>query len=379
MLELRLGFLKDSRNIGSAHGWFDTHESAVFHDGWRAAELSRGSGIRSSVGLLSLLALLDGRGVLIIAVLLAHQASSLEARVVNLARSLGGKTTAGQERCPGLPLVRRVEETDQAVGAANLLEVSRVTGLGKHLLGALHLELLSPLCVLGLPPLPGLLLGLPLEVGVGLLLRVVLVLDLADGLKLLALLVLELGALVAEAGKTLVCFVLLGLDDVYLGLNLVVLFAECLLLWVVHAVLNLLDLVAKVVNLLLLVVELSKVLAELPEVGHLVECLLLVHNPHGAALDLLLEAGDLAVHLLDALEVDLSTSILLLSDAATELLVKALDLVLLGLACILASGLLLTDLVGLCNQFLAALLRGVRGVLVLVGLSDVDFGLDGIL
>jgi hypothetical protein len=131
--------------------------------------------------------------------------------------------------------------------------------------------------------------------------------------------------------------------------------------------------------LLLSLVKLAKGLAGLAQVGDFGQGLLLIDKLHGARVDLLVEALNLAVDIFDALEGDLGLGGLLLSNAVAELLVEALDLVQLGGASILAAGLLLADLVGLGNEFLAALLGRAGLVLVLVGEGNVDLGLDGVL
>jgi hypothetical protein len=67
----------------------------------------------------------------------------------------------------------------------------------------------------------------------------------------------------------------------------------------------------------------------------------------------------------------------LLGDAGADLLVELLDLVELCGAGVLTAGLLVANLVGLGDEFLAALLGGRLGVLL--GEGDVDLGLDGVL
>lgn len=272
-----------------------------------------------------------------------------------------------------------VEVLEERVGTADLLEVGGVRSLGKHLLGTLHAALLGDALTLGLLSLAGLLALLTLPLGELLLGAVVLILELLDGLVLFRLKLLELGALVTKAGEVLVGLVLLGLDGVKLGLELVVLFAEGLGLGVLQAVLDLLDLGLEVVDLLLGIVEASKALALLAEVGDLGEGLLLVDELHHAAVDLLLQALNLAVEFLGGLEVDLAAGRLLLGNAAAELLIEALDLVELGGAGILATGLLLTDLVELGDELLALLLGGAGLVLVLARSGELNLGLDLVL
>ena len=148
---------------------------------------------------------------------------------------------------------------------------------------------------------------------------------------------------------------------------------------ILHAVLDLLDLGAQVINGLLGVVELAKVLANLAQAGDVSQCLLLVNQLHGAGVDLALEAGNLAIDICDALVRNLGLGSLLLSDAAADLLVETLDLVELGGAGVLSTGLLLANLVGLGDQFLSALLRRVRFILILVGHSQFNLGLDSVL
>lgn len=87
----------------------------------------------------------------------------------------------------------------------------------------------------------------------------------------------------------------------------------------------------------------------------------------------------MAVDIFGTLEGNLGFGSLLLGDAAADLLVETLDLVELGGTGALTTGLLLADLVGLSNEFLASLLGRVGLVLVLVGQGNVDLGLDGVL
>jgi hypothetical protein len=61
------------------------------------------------------------------------------------------------------------------------------------------------------------------------------------------------------------------------------------------------------------------------------------------------------------------------------LIVEALDLVLLGVPSILATSLLLSDLIGLCNELLSTFLSRIQGILILVWLNEFDLGLDGVL
>jgi hypothetical protein len=69
----------------------------------------------------------------------------------------------------------------------------------------------------------------------------------------------------------------------------------------------------------------------------------------------------------------------LLVDAASDLLIEALDLVELASTGVLTTGLLLTDLVCLGNELLSPLLGRALLVLVLVGAGNIDLGLDGVL
>ncbi|KAK0630625.1 hypothetical protein B0T17DRAFT_225723 [Bombardia bombarda] len=378
VLKLGLDLLDNGRDVGGAHGGLDAHEGAVLHDRGRAAIVL--GGVRGGGGgrLLALLALLHGGQVVLAAVLLAYDTHTLNTGIVDLALGLGAQTLVGNQGALLDRLVGGVEEVQQAVGAANLLNISRVASLGEHLLGPLHLALLDDAVPLSLLALAELVAHLALPGNGGLLGLVVLVLELPDGLELLLLLGLELGALVAEARQVLVRLVLLGLDDVGLGLQLVVLLAEGLSFRILHAVLDRLDLGAKFVDVLLRLVKLGKVLALLAQVGNLGQGLLLVHELHHAAVDLAIEVLDLAVDLVDALEGELAAGRLLLGDAGLDLLVEALDLIQLDLAGILASRLLLADLGELAQQLLAALLGGRLGLLVL-GASELNLGLDGIL
>lgn len=88
---------------------------------------------------------------------------------------------------------------------------------------------------------------------------------------------------------------------------------------------------------------------------------------------------DLAVEILDALEVNLATRILLLCDPGSQLFVEAFDLIQLGVASVLAGALLVADFIGLSDKFLAALLEGGLGVLVLVSRDELDLLLNSIL
>lgn len=376
MLKLGLDLLNQLRDVLLAHGGIEREERAVLDDGRRAVEaLLGGTGV---VTLLALLALGLGGEVLIIAILLANKLGTLKTSLVNGALSLSSQARVGHQRGL-LSLESRVEEDQQAVSTADLVEVGGLAGLVEDTLGIGHLALLDVLLTLQALLLAVLLAGLTLVGLVGLLCAIVVVLELADGGKLLLLLGLQLGALVTEAGQALVGLILLGLDGVDLSLDLVVLLGQGLLLGVLHGVLDLLDLGAEIVNLLLGLVELAKVLAELAKVGDVGQGLLLVDKLHGSRVDLLVKSLDLAVDILSALEGDLGLGSLLLVDAAAELLVKALDLVQLSGTGILTTGLLLADLVGLSNELLAALLGRAGLVLVLVGQSNVNLGLDGVL
>lgn len=376
MLKLGLDLLNDAGDIGGAHRGIKAEERAVLDDRRRAVEALLGSA--AGVALLALLALGLGGGVLVVAVLLADKLGALETRLVDGSLGLGGQARVGHQRGL-LGLEGGVEELEQAVGAADLVQVGGLAGLGEDTLGLGLLALIEVALTLGALALSLLLTSLALVGLESLLLAVVVVLELADGGKLLLLLGLQLGALVTQGRQVLISLILLGLDGVELGLDLVVLLRHGLLLGVLHGVLDLLDLGLEVVNLLLRLIKLAKVLADLAQVGDVGQGLLLVHELHGAGVDLLLEALNLAVDILDALEGNLGLGGLLLSDAVAELLVEALDLVQLGGASILSAGLLLADLVGLGNEFLAALLGRAGLVLVLVGEGNIDLGLDGVL
>lgn len=107
---------------------------------------------------------------------------------------------------------------EQAVSAANLVEVGGVTGLGQHFLGTFQLALLLNAVALRLLALPGFLLLLALPVVESLAVGVVLVLVLFHVVPLLPLLGLKLRSLVTEAVELLVSGVLFGLDAVQFGL-----------------------------------------------------------------------------------------------------------------------------------------------------------------
>lgn len=376
MLKLGLDLLNDAGDISGAHRGIKAKERAVLDNRRRAVEALLGS--TAGVALLALLALGLGGGILVVAVLLADKLGALEARLVDSSLGLGGQARVGQQRGL-LGLEGGVEELEQAVGAADLVQVGGLAGLGEDTLGLGLLALIEVALTLGALALSLLLTSLALVGLESLLLAVVVVLELADGSKLLLLLGLQLGALVTQGRQVLISLILLGLDGVELSLDLVVLLRHGLLLGVLHGVLDLLDLGLEVVNLLLRLVKLAKVLADLAQVGDVGQGLLLIDELHGAGVDLLLEALNLAVDILDALEGNLGLGGLLLSNAVAELLVEALDLVQLGGASILSTGLLLADLVGLGNEFLAALLGRAGLVLVLVGEGNIDLGLDGVL
>src|SRR6478609_1255816 len=129
--------------------------------------------------LLALLTLLHGRRVLLITVLLAKKFGALEARLVNASLGLSTETCVGHQRTL-LNLVVGIEELEQAVGAADLVEVGRVAGIAQT---TLSLSLLSLLVVTLL--LSPLLLAVTLSsltvVGlICLLLSVIVILELTD-------------------------------------------------------------------------------------------------------------------------------------------------------------------------------------------------------
>lgn len=376
VVKLGPNLFNNSGNIVAAHGRVNVHKGTVLNNRGRAVEaLGTSSG---GASLLALLALLVTGKVLVLAVLLADKLGALETSIINCTLGLGAHTTVGDEGAL-LGLLGGVEEDNQIVSAADLLEVGRVASIGKDTLGVGLFAVMLVLFALGLATLAGLFAGLTLKRGKRLLLAVVLILELADDSELLLLLSLELSALVTELGDSLVSLVLLGLDLVNLGLDLGVLLRHGLLLGVLHAVLDGLDLGAELVNLLLGVVKLAKVLAHLAQAGDVGESLALVDKLHGARVDLLLEGFNLAVNLLGVLVGNLCLGGLLLGDAAADLLIEALYLIQLGSAGVLAAGLLLADLGSLGNELLAAFLGGVGLVLVLVGHGNFDLSLDGIL
>jgi hypothetical protein len=100
---------------------------------------------------------------------------------------------------------------------------------------------------------------------------------------------------------------------------------------------------------------------------------------HSTGVDLLVKTGNLAVDILKALVRDLALGGLLLIDSAADLLVETLDLVELGGTGVLTTGLLLANFVGLSNELLSSLLGWAWLVLVLVGLGNLDLGLDSVL
>jgi hypothetical protein len=108
------------------------------------------------------------------------------------------------------------------------------------------------------------------------------------------------------------------------------------------------------------------------------QCLLLVDQLHHAAVDLLLQASDLLVDILDGLVVDAALGSLELIQARLELLVQLLDLLEDNVARRLVSLLCLTDGVELGLEFLLALAVGrvlvVRAGRVKLGFASVLVG-----
>lgn len=374
MVQLGLDLLNHGRDLVSAHGRINVHESTVLHN--RRGAVEGGSSLGGRL-LLALSSLLDGRQVVIVELLLADNLGALDARVVDLAVGLGLEAAAGLQGGLFLADKRGVKEMEQAVGTANLVEVGGVAGFGEHLLGALLLALLLLALTLSLVALPGLLLLLALPVVKCFAGSVVVVLALLELVPLLTLLGLQFGALVTEAAKLLVGGVLLGLDGVEFGLDRVVLLGERLGLGVVGLALGLLDLGIQLVNSLLLLLDQGELLSRAAQFANLLDRLLLVQQCQ-------LARGNLSVELLDPVvksslvpEADGLLQRLQLLLALLDLLVQALDLLLRGSARVLAIALLLADFVELGNEFLAALLGGVLGVLA--GSSELNLCLDGVL
>jgi hypothetical protein len=367
--------LGDSRRyIVLAGGGVDANLGQLLDDTNVEVELGRGSSSRAA--LLALLALLSaGAGeVLLLSITLLCDADTLEARVVNGTLGRGGEL-AGR----GLLLggeSRGVEVADEAFACVDLVLVGRCAGLLETLRGSL-------LALVGLPL--DLLLALALVTGLaGLevvflestLLLVVGVLKLLPGLVLLLLLGTCLVGLLTERLHVLEGLVLLALEDVKLVLQLGVLLAQCLLLRVVEKLLLLRNLCLDVVDALLLRVEAREVLACLVEARDLRQRLLLIDQLHHAAVDLLLQASNLLVHILDRLVVDAALGSLELVQARLELLVQLLDLLEDDVARRLVSLLRLADGVELGLELLLAL--GVGRVLV-VWAGGVELSLAGVL
>merc|ERR1712093_191648 len=155
-LQLSLNLLTDLGDLSRTHGWLNTHRSTVLHNSWRAAVLSsrRWRSISSrSGGLLVLLSLLasSAREVVLFVFL-----EALDSGIVDLSLSGSGELRRRLQRCV-LCGVGRVEEAEERLSTADLIEVGLVAGLGKHLLSTILALLLLVLLILSLLALSGLL------------------------------------------------------------------------------------------------------------------------------------------------------------------------------------------------------------------------------
>jgi hypothetical protein len=270
----------------------------------------------------------------------------------------------------------RVEVADETLSSEDLVLVCRCTRLFEALAcGLLALTsdvlelLLTALLVTHLASLEIVLLESALLLVVG-------VLELLAGLVLRLLFGTCLVGLLAQRPEVLESLILLALETVQLSLKHSVLLAHGLLLGVVEQLLLVGDLCLDRVDILLLAVEASELLSCLVEIRNLRQGLLLVHQLHHAAVDLLLQTGDLLVDILDRLVIELALAGLELIKARLELLVELLDLLEDGVAPRLVALLGLADGIQFGLQLLLAL--SVRGVLV-VGAGEVELGLAGVL
>lgn len=373
LVHLLLELLDGGGDIGLAGGGVHVDLGKLVKHTEAQAELGLSRSSRSLAALLVLLATSANEVVLLI-VSLFGQTRALEAGVIDSALSGCGESAGG-----GGLLGRQsggVKVTDQTLSGEDLILESGSAGLLETLrssllaLGRLPLQLLLALALL--TSLASLVVvvcecAACLEVGV---------LVVLDGLELGLLVVASAIAGLDQGLHVLEGTVLLSLQSVELLLQLGVALAESLLLGVVQKLLLLRDLGLDVVNRLLLSIETGEVLAGLVERGDLGERLLLVDELHAAGVNLLLQALNLAIDVLNSPKVDLSLRSLQLGDAALELLVQALDLIHDGSAARLLTLLGLADRVELRLELLLA--EGIRRVLV-VGAGGVELGFGGIL
>ena len=318
-------------------------------------ELGGGSARTTLLALLTLLAASASKVALLLGLLLGY-AGTLQTGVVNGA--LGGSgELAGRGGFLGWER-GGVEMADQSLSGDDLVTIGGCAGLFETLAGsrlalARHvLELLNALLF------KANLAGLGLIVLVCAQLLEVCILEFFPCVVLLLLLGARLVRLLAQCPQVLEGFVLLSLQFVKLRLELGVLVAQRLVLRIVQQLLLFGNLGLDVVNLLLLDVETGEVLAGLVERADLSQGLLLVHQLHHAAVDLLLQARNLLVDILDGLVVRLALCRLELAELLLELLIELLDLLKDGVAAGLVALLRLANRVEFCLKLLLALAVG---------------------
>lgn len=376
VVELGLDLLNNSWDLSLAHWWIDRHGRAVLKNGWWNTELSRSDSWRGS-SLLALLSLLSSSSGKVILLVLLDELEALNTGIIN-STSRGSSESRWGQKWLRVGSGGWLKVVEQGGCTADLVKVSWLRCLSKDLLGALTLLLVVVCVLLSLLALTELGTSLVLVVLECALLGPMSVLGGTDLLVLGLLLLLELGLLVTESGDVLVSLVLLGLDDIKLSLDLVVLLGAGLGHWVVHGVLELLDLGLDLIDLLLTLLESAERLAKLAQGRDLGKSLLLVNELHLSSIDLLLQSGNLAIDILNTLVVDLAAGNLLLVDARLELLIKLLDLVHGAVAASLVGTLLLADLVLTSLELLASLLLWSQWS-IFVGLGGVELGADSIL
>lgn len=372
--ELLLELLDGGRDVGLARRWVNTDLGELLNDTDVQVELR---GDRDSTALLAALLALLAAGSHEVALLLGvllRDTSALDSRVVNSTLSRGSELARRRSLLSGKG--RWIEVTDETFGGVNLVLVSRCAGLLETLLGGLLALACQVLNLLLLPALIAGLAGLEVVLLVCALLLVVRVLQLLPSKVLLLLLSASLVGLLTESLEVLESLILLSLQAVQLSLELSVLLAQRLLLGVVEELLLFSDLGLDVVDALLLRVEAGEVLACFVKRRNLGKSFLLVDQLHHAGVDLLLQAGNLLVNILDRPEVDAALAGLELVLARFELLVKLLHLLEDGIAAGLVALLGLADGVQFGLELLLAL--GVGGVLV-VRTGGVKLGLGSIL
>lgn len=371
--------LDNGGDIGLVHRGVDLDLGEVLDDTNVEVELLGGGRAAVGVALLTLLALLAASADEVVVLVLLQDLHALHGGVINgtanLSTELRGLVLFVIQS-QSSEVVGRVEVADKTLGGKDLVGVSQARGLLELLVGNLLLLLALEGVPLGLLLLPANSPGLILVLLVCLASLVVGVLDLTDSSPLLLLLTVELGALVPQGVEVLESAVLLGLDGIQLLLNLGVLVAQSLGLRVVKGLLEGGNLGLDVVDDLLGLIQAGEVLTLLAQAGDIGKGLLLIHQAHGTGINLLLEARDFTVNLLDTLERHAGLGVVLLRNAGLERAVQSIDLLLCAGPGRLESRLLLTDGGELSTEFLLSLSRG--RVLV-VGLGGLDLGLDLVL